>query len=71
GEGVRQDYHQAFQWFNKAAQQGDSLSQGMLGILYHDGLGVRQNKLLAKEWFGKSCDNGNQGGCDAYRDLYK
>ncbi|WP_272577703.1 tetratricopeptide repeat protein, partial [Providencia sp. PROV271] len=35
GNEVKKDYHQSFQWFNKAAQQGDSFSQGMLGQMYY------------------------------------
>ncbi|MBS4943952.1 MAG: sel1 repeat family protein [Neisseria mucosa] len=69
GQGVRQDYAQAEQWYRKAAEQGIAQAQYNLGVMYANGLGVRQNYKIAKEWFGKACDNGFQPGCDAYRKL--
>ena len=69
GQGVRQDYTQAVQWYRKAAEQGDAKAQYNLGVMYDNGQGVRQNYKIAKEWFGKACDNGLQQSCDAYRTL--
>ncbi|WP_435642227.1 tetratricopeptide repeat protein, partial [Proteus mirabilis] len=51
GKGVKQDYHQAFLWTQKAADKGDATAQNRLGAMYYLGEGVRQNKPLAKEWF--------------------
>ena len=69
GEGVRQDYVKAIEWYKKAAEQKDGTAQFLIGIMYYLGEGVRSNTTEAKEWFGKSCDNGNQAGCDQYRKL--
>ena len=69
GQGVRQDYAQAVQWYRKAAEQGLAEAQYNLGVMYAKGEGVRQNYKIAKEWFGKACDNGLQQGCKAYRVL--
>jgi TPR repeat protein len=69
GNGVRQDYHKAKQWYEKAAKQGAVGSQYMLGYMYENGLGVRQNLSEAKEWYGKACDNGYQKGCEDYARL--
>ena len=69
GQGVRQDYAQAVQWYRKAAEQGLAEAQYNLGVMYAKGEGVRQNYKIAKGWFGKACDNGLQRGCDAYREL--
>lgn len=69
GQGVRQDYAKAFDLFKKAANQDSPDSQFNLGIMYYKGEGVLQNKATAKEFFGKACDNGDQGGCDNYRNL--
>ena len=66
---MRQDYHKAREWYEKAAAQGDDLAQTYLGLMYEQGLGVRKNLATAKEWFGKACDNGNQTGCDYYARL--
>ena len=69
GEGVRQDYLKARQWYEKAANQGYAQAQFNLGVIYYHGKGVRQNIATAKELFGKACDNGFQEGCDNYRKL--
>ena len=69
GTGVRQDYKKAFEWFTKAANQGDADAQYNLGAMYINGQGVRQDNSISKEWFGKACDNGKQAGCDRYKEL--
>ena len=69
GKGVRQDYAKAKQWYEKAANQDQAVAQYYLGGIYYIGKGVRQNRVVAKEWFGKACDNGDQGGCSAYKTL--
>ena len=69
GEGVRQDYVKAREWYEKAAAQGNARAQLALGVMYVNGYGVRQDNVKAREWFGKACDNGSQIGCDGYRDL--
>ena len=69
GQGDRQDYVQAAQWYHKAAEQGLADAQYNLGEMYYYGRGIRQNHTLAKEWFGKACQNGLQQGCEAYRHL--
>ena len=66
GQGVRQDYAQAVQWYRKAAEQGNAKAQYNLGLMYANGKGARQNLVIAKEWFGKACDNGDQTGCEYY-----
>lgn len=69
GVRVRQSYPKAIMLFQLAASQCVAAAQFNLGVMYYNGQGVRQNKKIAKEWFGKACDNGEQGGCDAYRRL--
>nr|WP_181718078.1 tetratricopeptide repeat protein [Psychrobacter sp.]QJS05725.1 sel1 repeat protein [Psychrobacter sp.] len=69
GNGVRQDYSKALEWFKKSANQNDASAQAVIGAMYDEGQGVRQNKTTAKEWYGKSCDNGYQSGCDYYKRL--
>ncbi len=69
GRGVRQDHSKALEWFKKSAKQNDKYAQAAIGLKYEGGEGVRQNKTTAKEWYGKACDNGNQLGCDWYREL--
>ena len=69
GQGVRQDYQKAREWWETAAAQGEATAQVNLGVLYEAGHGVRQDLATAKEWYGKACDNGDQTGCDGYRRL--
>lgn len=69
GQGVRQDYNKALEWLKRAAAQDSPTAQGYIGTMYEYGNGVRQNKTTAKEWYGRACDNGNQDGCDWYREL--
>ena len=69
GKGVRQDYTKAFEWYQKAADQGNGIGKFNLGTLYYNGNGVRRNTLKAKELLGQACDAGLQQGCDEYRKL--
>ena len=70
GKSVKQDYVKALEWYEKAAAQEDANAQFNLGIMYANGYGVRQSYATAKEWFGKACDNGDQSGCEAYKELH-
>ncbi|SPX40668.1 Sel1 domain-containing protein [Haemophilus influenzae] len=60
---------EAMKWYRKAAEQGDTNAQALLGFAYLLGKGVQVNKSLAKEWLGKACNNGNQIGCEYYGKL--
>jgi FOG: TPR repeat, SEL1 subfamily len=51
------------------AANGDAEAQFFLGVLYYNGQGVSQDFHKAKEWFRQACDNGNQKGCDRYKEL--
>ena len=56
GEGVHQDYTEAFLWYRKAADQGDVRAQYNLGCMYYDGKGVSQDYIEAARWFRKAVD---------------
>lgn len=43
GEGVEQDNAKAFEWYGKAAEQGDARAQHDLGVCYYYGEGVEQD----------------------------
>jgi uncharacterized protein len=51
GRGVPQDYAQAVGWYRKAADQGDSLAQFKLGLIYGQGQGMPQDYVRAHMWF--------------------
>ena len=51
GQGVPQDYVQAVAWLRRAAEQGDALSQTMLGHMHDLGQGVPKDYVQAHMWF--------------------
>ena len=43
------------------AEEGEALSQAMLGIMYSDGEGVPQDYVEAVKWYRKAADQGHVG----------
>jgi TPR repeat protein len=60
GDGVEQDYAEAFGWYSKAANQGVALAQLYVGNMYLEGQGVSKNNRKAVEWLGKAAKQGNE-----------
>lgn len=60
----KQDYAQAFKWYQLSANQGVAEAQAMLGIMYSLGQSVPQNISLAQKWFKRACLNGMQEACN-------
>ena len=56
GEPVKKDYGKAVFFFQKAAAQGDAVSQAMLGLMYFHGEGVRQDFVEAASWYRKAAE---------------
>ena len=54
GRGVPQNYTEAAMWYRRAAEQGDSLAQYSLGLLYDKGQGVPQDIVEANKWLNLS-----------------
>ena len=50
----RNDYGRAFQWYRKAAAQGNGFAEGALGELYEDGLAVPKDQVEAAKWYQKA-----------------
>ena len=63
------DYNKAFQWFRKAALNGDPSAQGYLGELYEKGLGVSVDQIQAIHWYTIGAQNGNYHSKNALRRL--
>jgi TPR repeat protein/transglutaminase-like putative cysteine protease len=59
GNGVPQDYAQAFAWYSKAAEAGHALAQAHLGFMYGNGLGVAADNTQAVAWYRKSAALGD------------
>ena len=63
GEGVAKDNAQAFEWFRRAAVDGDADGYIAIGKMFASGTGVAKSKTVAKDWFNSACELGNQQGC--------
>ncbi len=66
GIGVKHSYKTAGEWAEKAANQGHSSAQNLLGNFYMRGEGVEQDYEMAAEWYRKAAKNGHK---DAQRSL--
>lgn len=60
--GLYQDLREAFDWYTKAAKQGNSTAQWALGRMYLRGSGVLRDRVQAIEWLQRSADQGNEFG---------
>ena len=58
GDGVKQDYKKAIQWWKKAAAQGNEDAMYNIGFCYEKGFGVKQDIKQAFEWYRKSATSG-------------
>ena len=58
GDGVVQNYAEAFKWYQKSANQGNSLGQVNLGYCYFDGVGVQQDFAKAHDLFKSAAAQG-------------
>lgn len=58
GQGVKQDYFKAAEWFQRAAEQGHAEAQYNLGLMYYRGKGVKQDYFKAIEWYQKAAAQG-------------
>ena len=59
GQGVSQDYAKAFQWFERAAEQGYAEAQDNIGCMYYNGTGVETNYEQAFTWFKRAAEQNN------------
>ncbi|MFZ4625376.1 MAG: tetratricopeptide repeat protein [Rhodoferax sp.] len=66
GNGVTQDWEQAFRWYTAAARAGDAEGQNNLGTLYLEGLYCPEDHEKALYWYRKSAE---QGACVAQYNL--
>ena len=65
GQGVLQNYVEAFRLYHLVAEQGDASSaeaQYRLGSMYQNGQGVTQNNVLAHMWYSIAAFIGSSSG---------
>jgi hypothetical protein len=73
GAGVTTNYPEAFKWWLKSGEDGNSNSWVVLGAVYYKGnsaCNVKPNRLEAIKWFRKAADNGNVAGEDELGEIY-
>lgn len=58
GEGVEQDYAEAFKWYSLSARQKHKGGQYGLGRLYANGHGVKRDDAEAAKWFKLAAEQG-------------
>ena len=58
GQGVPQNFQEAFRWYYLAAEQGDASTQNVLGMLYEYGQGVPQDYPQALYWYSLAAEQG-------------
>ena len=55
-----QDHAEAAKWYRRAAEQGHTPAQNMLGVMYKQGEGVPENFVLAYHWYNLAAAQGNE-----------
>ncbi|MFZ1086179.1 MAG: tetratricopeptide repeat protein [Terracidiphilus sp.] len=58
GQGLPQDYAEAFYWFSKSADQGNAMGENGLASMYLIGRGVAQDYAEALRLYQKAADQG-------------
>jgi TPR repeat protein len=58
GEGVPKDFAEAARWYRKAADQGNTNGELLLGMLYSGGQGVSRDLSEAIRWKRMAADQG-------------
>jgi hypothetical protein len=59
GQGVPQDYSEAFRWCRKSADQGYAYGEAGLAYMYLHGQGVSQDSSEALRWYRKAAEGGD------------
>ena len=56
GRGIPQNDDKAYEWFRKAAEQGNAVAQCHLALMYENGRGVIRDERKAYEWFRRAAE---------------
>lgn len=56
GEGVKQDYKEAFKYYMRSAEQGYDGAMCNIGLMYSRGYGVPQSYKEAAKWYGMAAE---------------
>jgi hypothetical protein len=55
----REDFITALQEFLPVAQNGDTVAQSYVGVMFHFGLGIKPDLERAVDWYAKAANKGN------------
>lgn len=69
--GLSVDGEQAFNWYSKAAEQGNHQAQANVGAMCYMGTGVKKNAEEAVRWLSAAADGGDINGLFNLAVLYK
>ena len=58
-EGIDKNYSEAYNWFHRAAEQGNSDALNRLGWMCEAGLGVARDQSRAVNWFRQAAERGH------------
>lgn len=58
GDGAPLSEELAFQWFERAANNGHANAMYWVGRLYDSGIGISEDRAAAAKWYMKSAENG-------------
>ena len=56
--GLEKKWQESVRWYRKAAEQGYTRAEYLLGVSYAIGLGVAENRLEALRWYRKAAEKG-------------
>ncbi len=59
GTGIKKNLPQAFNWYQRAAKNGNAKAQFNLASLYENGEGTKQNIAQAIHWYTAAANNGD------------
>jgi len=68
--GAIKDLSRSFDWYLKAAENGDAESEYRVGYAYYFGEGVKENNDRAFEWFGKAARQGHAAAQCLFAEFY-
>ena len=61
GIGTKENRTEAFQWFQKSAEQRNANAQFLLGQCYYEGYGTQKNEKDAITWFSRAAEQNHDG----------
>ena len=71
GKGIRKSEAKAFEWYQKAANNGNAWSMNQLGLKYERGEGTAKNLREAVKWYKAAAEKGNKAAQYNLGDMYE